>query len=409
MEHYIASRSQKPLSKNDIIAINKMAEADKAEGNKVINGSIGTFLDDNKKLGAVLTVDEALREHITDRLGYPSVYGDNDYLEAIQDWVFKDKNETIKKIYHVFAGATLGGTGAISMAFNLFLEPLEAVLLPNVMWTNYKLIAKKASCSVLEYNMFDEEGKFDIASVKECIEKQFAKKEKVLLVINDPCQNPTGYCLDEKEYDALFEMLNEEGKKGNLTVLFDIAYLSFYAVDGHSCVLIDKLSEKKTDFLPLIAFSCSKVFGLYGMRMGALFALALDQDEWTEIHSAFGAQARGVYSVPVGAGQFAVSKVLKDRTLRKALQDEIDANKEVLKERGKLIVEELEKAGIEHYPYGSGFFITVKVKNSADVFEKLKKEHIYIVPMTPTSIRIALSGMTKEEGAILVKELSKVL
>lgn len=409
MEHYIADRSKKPLSKNDIIAINNMAKADKAKGNKVINGSIGSFLDDEKKLGAVEIINEALREHITDRLGYPSVYGDEEYLDQVNKWIFGHKKERIDSLYHVFTGATIGGTGAISVAFNLFLEPQEAVLLPDVMWTNYKLIAKKANDDVVLYNMFNKEDKFDIESVRECIEKQFEKKERVLLVINDPCQNPTGYCLDEKEYDALFDMLNEEGKKGKLTVLFDIAYLSFYAVDGHSCVLIDKLCEKKTTFLPLIAFSCSKVFGLYGMRVGALLALALDEDEYNEIHSAFGAQARGVYSVSVGAAEYAVSTVLENRDLRHRLLDEINTNRVILKERGETIVKELEKAGIKHYPYGSGFFITIKVDDAFSVFEKLKAEHIYVVPMNEKSIRIALSGMTKDEASVLVGELEKAI
>lgn len=409
MEHYIAARSMKPLEKNDIIAISAMAKKDRAMGNRVVDGSIGTFLDDDRTLGKVETIDKALSEHVTDCLGYPSVYGDPEYVEAVEDWVFEDKKEKIKNDFHVFTGATIGGTGALSIAFNLFLEPLEAVLLPDVMWTNYILIAKKASDSFVTYNMFNEEGGLDIDSIKEKIETQFAKGERVLLVINDPCQNPTGYCMSEEEYDNLFEMLNEEGKKGKLTVLFDIAYLSYYDVKGSKCKLIDKLSEGKTTFLPLIVFSCSKVFGLYGLRMGALIALALDEEEKDEIHNSFGAQARGVYSVPVGSSQHAVAKALKDKNVRQKLVDEIEHNKKVLGERGKALLEELEDAGIEHYPYGSGFFVTIKVKNAFDVFEKLKKEHIYIVPMNEHSMRIALSGMTKEDGVILVEALKRIL
>ncbi len=409
MEHYIASRSLKPVDKNDIIAISNMAKADKAAGNDVINGSIGVFLDDNKEVGKVLSIDKALSEHVTDKLGYSSVYGDMDYNNAVEKWVFDDKYDEIKNMYSVFTGSTLGGTGGVSIAFNLFLEEGQNVLLPDVMWTNYILIAKKAGLGYETYSMFTSDGKFNLESLKEHI--QFTMKEfgRCLVVINDPCQNPTGYCLSEEEYDELFKMLNILGKDGKLTVLFDIAYLSYYAVPDSKCKLIDKIAEKKSDFISVVIFSCSKVFGLYGLRMGAFIALALDDDEKVEIKNAFGAQARGVYSCSVSAPGYAISKIMTDPIKKQQLVDEINHNKDVLNERGTALIAELDKAGIKYYPYKSGFFVTIKVENAFGIFEKLKAEHIYIVPLSENTIRIALSGMTKEEVVVLVRELKKAM
>lgn len=409
MEHYIASRSLKPVDKNDIIAISNMAKADKAAGNDVINGSIGVFLDDEKEVGKVLSIDKALTEHVTDKLGYSSVYGDMDYNNAVEKWVFDEKYDEIKNMYSVFTGSTLGGTGGVSMAFNLFLEEGQNVLLPDIMWNNYMLIAKKAELGFETYSMFTEDGKFNLQSLKEHIEFTLKEFGRCLVVINDPCQNPTGYCLSEEEYDELFKMLDIEGTKGKLTVLFDIAYLSYYSIKGSKCKLIDKIAEKKTNFISLIIFSCSKVFGLYGLRMGAFIALALDEEEKVEIKNAFGAQARGVYSCSVSAPGYAISKVLTDPNQKKKLLDEINHNKEVLSERGETLVAELDKAGIKYYPYKSGFFVTIIVDNAFSIFEKLKAEHIYIVPLSENTIRIALSGMTKEEVVVLVRELKKAM
>ena len=409
MAKFVAKRSEGGVSKTDIIAIASEAKEDARKGNKVVNASIGTFLDEDKTLGKVPLIDESLRNNITGALGYPNVYGDPEYLKGVFSYVFGDKEETINKLYHPFIGSTLGGTGAISIAFNLFLEEGETVLLPSVMWTNYMLIAKKAKDNFATYNMFTEEGGLDIKAIRESINKEFAAGKSALLVINDPCQNPTGFCMNEKEYEKLFLMLDEVGKEGKLTVLFDIAYLSFYSDPGHHFALFDELVKGQKNFLPLVAFSCSKLFGLYGLRLGALIALAHDEEEMLGIKRAFGAQARGTYSVPVGSAQYAVAQVLKDSSLHKRLNEEIEFNKDVLAKRSRMFLEEMDRAGIPHFPYMSGFFLTMKAKNAFEIAEKLKKEHIYVVPMNDDSIRLAFSGLTEEEGRFMISRIKKIL
>lgn len=407
MKEYVAKRSRKGMSKTDIIAIHGMAVKDAESGNNVIDASIGTFLDNEKKVGSVDLIKDAIAKHIDDKLGYPGVLGDLDYLNGVMKFVFKDKLDTINSLYNPFIGATLGGTGAITLAFNLFLEEGEPVLLPDVMWTNYKLIAEKAHATTMIYNMFTPEGGFDINSVRETIIKSREEHHHVHLVINDPCHNPTGYCLSEEEYDELFEMLNEEGKKGYLTVLFDIAYISFYHVKGHQCKLIEKLAERKWDFLPLVGFSCSKLFGLYGLRVGSLIALTQSEENKLEVTRAFSAIARGTYSVPVGSAEYAVSKVLNDESLIDTLLEQVEYNSNELALRGEDLIKTLDKVGIEYYPYKSGFFITLKVKHAFDVYEKMKQQHMYIVPMNENSIRLAISGMTRSEVVTLIHALKE--
>lgn len=409
MKEYVAKRSRHGVSKTDILAINGMAKKDAAMGNKVINASIGTFLDDKKHVGGIELVKESLSDHINDKPGYSSVNGDMDYLTGVMNYVFKDDLAKIRELYHPFIGATLGGTGAISHTFHLFLEEGDVVLLPNVMWTNYKLLASKAKVEYETYLMFDQKGGFNLQSLKETIEKAREKYHRTVLVINDPCQNPTGYCLTKEEYDALFALLDEEGKKGYLTVLFDIAYLSFYNVPNQHCALMDKLVEKKHHFLPLISFSGSKIFGLYGYRIGALIVLCPDEDNYDEVKRGFGAQTRGTYSVPVGPVQYAVSLVLNDETKIEELDSQIKANSDELKKRSDVLMEELHKANIDHYPYKCGFFITLKIKDAFKVAEELKKEHVYVVPMNEESIRLAISGMTCQEIRDLVASFVKVM
>ncbi len=407
MKDYVAQRSRQAVSKTDILAINNEANKDREKGNKVINASTGVFLDEAHKLGHVALISDSLTNHINDRLSYSGVYGDLGYLDSVMHFIFKDKEKDISEFYYPFIGATLGGTGALSIAFNLFQDEGGNVLLPDIMWTNYLLIAKKAKLSVLKYSMFNEEGTFNLESVRKTIQESKKSHNRVLLVINDPCHNPTGYCISEEEYNKLFEILDEEGKDCELSVLFDIAYSSFYYIPGTKWVLLDKLLEKKHEFLPLIAFSCSKVFGLYGLRVGALIALAEDETQKQEIKRAFGAQARGTYSVPNSAAQYCVSQVLSDEKKVEELEKQIFENTLELSRRSKVLNESLEKNKIDHYPYRCGFFVTLKIDEAERVASEMKKEHMYVVPITEHSIRLAISGMTEAEIVELVDELKR--
>ncbi len=407
MKDYVAQRSRQAVSKTDILAINNEANKDREKGNKVINASTGVFLDEAHKLGHVALISDSLTNHINDRLSYSGVYGDLGYLDSVMHFIFKDKEKDISEFYYPFIGATLGGTGALSIAFNLFQDEGGNVLLPDIMWTNYLLVAKKAKLSVLKYSMFNEEGTFNLESVRKTIQESKKSHNRVLLVINDPCHNPTGYCISEEEYNKLFEILDEEGKDCELSVLFDIAYSSFYYIPGTKWVLLDKLLEKKHEFLPLIAFSCSKVFGLYGLRVGALIALAEDETQKQEIKRAFGAQARGTYSVPNSAAQYCVSHVLSDEKKVEELEKLIFENTLELSRRSKVLNESLEKNKIDHYPYRCGFFVTLKIDEAERVASEMKKEHMYVVPITEHSIRLAISGMTEAEIVELVDELKR--
>ena len=72
---YIAKRAQTGLSASDILKTAAEAKADRQKGNKVIDASIGVFLYDEKKLGEVGVVKDAIAGHVTDDLSYPPVAG----------------------------------------------------------------------------------------------------------------------------------------------------------------------------------------------------------------------------------------------------------------------------------------------------------------------------------------------
>ena len=214
--NYIANRSKGKM-KSDILKIGAMAKADKALGNHVIDATIGVFLNDDKSINTVPAVIDNLNNNVTKNVGYAPITGYPTFKEGLLKWYLKDQYEKRINEYYIPFGATLGGTGALSIAFNIFLDPNQVVLLPSIMWGNYKLIAKKAGLKYDTYQLFNSEGNFNITNLCTKIEEYSGSQSNILIVLNDPCQNPTGYSLSDEEHVRLIKKLNKLSEKVNIT------------------------------------------------------------------------------------------------------------------------------------------------------------------------------------------------
>ena len=402
---FVSNRSKTVLSEHDILSISLLANKDAKKGNKTINASVGQYFNEDKKFGRVPTIENAIREKFSEKLGYAQVTGHEEYKQGVLSFIFGDKLKEIEEKTPIFFGATLGGTGALSISFSLFADPDSSVILPDVMWSNYKLIAKKAGCLHRTYSLFDENDNWNLSSIKETVEDELKKKKRAIIVIDDPCENPTGYSMSKKEYDDLFAFLNEKGEEGEVIAIFDVAYYNFSST---SCPLFEMLGGL-VNFLPIISFSCSKSFAIYGFRCGALIALCPDEESKKEVGNAFISHVRGTISSPVGPVLHSVGDILNDKEAVASVLKEIGVNKETLVERGTYLTSLLDEAGIKHYPFKSGFFLTIRVPHAVSVYDKLVEKHVYVVPIGEDKIRIALSGITKSECKDLVSSLKEVL
>ena len=387
--------------KYDILHISSRAKKDE-KNNKVINGVVGSFFDDNKKLIKYDNIASNLTKYAQDYLSYGSVIGNEKYFEGIFKWLFNDNYLSYYKKENLFKMATFGGTGAIYSTFKFFKDQNVLTLIPDICWTNYFSICDEASMNYKTYSLF-KDNKFNFESLINLIESSLNKYNKILLLINDPCQNPTGYSLTKEEYEKLFSILNKYNENNNLIdVLFDIAYFNF---KNDECHLFSYLINEYK-FNIFISFSGSKIFGIYGLRIGALFVLLNDKNKINYLNDKMYLMTRGSYSCPNNQIQNILANILNDEVEIKSLRNDFNFKKNILKNRSEYILKLLKENNILYCPYDSGFFITIKVKNdSYQVCDELEKRHIYLVPMDNNLIRVALCSLNLDE----IKEIIKVL
>jgi aromatic-amino-acid transaminase len=138
-----------------------------------------------------------------------------------------------------------------------------------------------------------------------------------VVLLHACCHNPTGADLDAAQWLALAEVIDARG----LVPFVDLAYQGF-ADDLESDVHGLRLLAARVPQL-LLAVSCSKNFGLYRERTGALAIVARDAGTAAAIATHEARTARRMYSMPPDHGAAVVARLLGDPRLRAGWESEV--------------------------------------------------------------------------------------
>lgn len=404
----IASRAFINKGDDKILFINSEAQKRKSNGEKVINASIGSLFDEDGSLTDLTIVNDELKKNLNDKgRSYPTTNGGNDFKNGILKWLFLDNYDRLSQNFSSSVIATPGGTGAISLALRNYTEENQKVLIPSIGWSNYEALVVQSGARVDYYELF-ENNHFNLNSFKEKVIENIEENQRLFVIINDPCQNPTGYVLKENELKEIISFLNYLSKDHPVVLLMDIAYFDFCS-SNRSRLFFNLLSDLNNNFLCLIAFSASKTFSIYGLRLGALIAISSSNDVISSFNSSSVSTARAIWSCPNAHAINTVSSILNDETKKQLLLNELNEKRKMLENRGRLFTDEANEIGLKTFPYVSGFFITIPASNAQDVFEKLSQEGIYVLPMKGKYIRVALSGLRINEVKGLASKIKQYI
>ena len=161
-------KKEKDSSKliDNVFAIASRAKQAKLEYgfDKVIDSTLGSLYDEDSKLVALDAVFNSYRglSNVDYAKYASSISGNPEYKDAIRKFVIGD---SFKKLNDRVV-ATAGGTGAISITIANMLTDGETLLIPNIGWPSYSIIAKENNLIVQTYEMFDEENNFNLKDLK---------------------------------------------------------------------------------------------------------------------------------------------------------------------------------------------------------------------------------------------------
>jgi aromatic-amino-acid transaminase len=295
--------------------------------------------------------------------------------------------------------------GALRHAVSLFTEHRHAVVTSSLFWSPYTAVCDEQERALRTFTMFDDRGAINVAALEQTL-KEVEPQGRLLVVLNDPCHNPSGYSMSEADWTGTVEVLQRVARRVPLVVLVDMAYM-VYARDlnRHFLRYLEPLTEHA---IVAFAWSASKAFTQYGLRVGALIACTADEAVRTPLRRAFLYSSRGTWSNVNAAGQHAITRCLVDPPLRARVETERARIRTLLHARVDAFNAAARGTALKFPRYEGGFFICIFTDQAEPIAERLKEHGIYVVPQKG-ALRVALCSVAEADIPRLVQTIDTLL
>jgi aromatic-amino-acid transaminase len=395
--------SQERPGDDPIFALNNEAQARAAQGEDVLNATLGALFTDAGELAVMRTVHEELQAvPAVNAAAYAPIRGAAVFL----DGVLSDLSAGTALEGLGVGAATPGGTGAIYEAIVNFLEPGDSLLTTSYYWSPYKILADHSRRGVETFGMFNGQGELDVEALERAALALMERQGRLLLILNTPCHNPTGYSLHAGEYERLGDCLERIAERGPVTLLLDLAYEKFAS---RKSARWQPLAERLMGKVQVIcAWTASKGFTQYGSRIGAIIAFHPDAGERKRLENALGYTCRGTWSNCNHLGMQAVGRILEDSRLRARADAERDGFFRLLDARVEAFNRHAAARGLVYPRYEGGFFVSVFTDDPFSVVERTKAEGVFLVPLAG-AVRVALCATPVDKVERLVDSLARAL
>ena len=321
-----------------------MEEFGKDERTEKVNLSIGLYYNEDNIVPQLNAIKAAYKniEPSNDKVKlYLPMDGLKSYNAATQALVL-GKNSQARLDGRAVTIQTLGGSGALKVGADFLKKyfPESDVWVSQPTWENHIAIFNGAGIHSHFYPYFD--AATNGVNVAEMLEKLSKLPAKSIVLLHPCCHNPTGADLTPAEWDQVIDVL----KKQDLIPFLDIAYQGFGQGLEEDAYAIRALDQSGMNFI--VSNSFSKIFSLYGERVGGLTFVCDDQATAQKVLGQLKATVRRIYSSPATTGALLVDNVLNDADLTAQWEAELKEMRERIIKMRQILNEKLSQALPEH-------------------------------------------------------------
>ncbi|QZD73325.1 amino acid aminotransferase [Pseudomonas sp. 3-2] len=284
-----------------------------------VNLSIGFYYDENGNVPVLDSVKKA-KSILDARTQEPNLYlpmdGLPSFRKLVQEYLFGEANASHGE--RIATIQTVGGSGAIRVGADFLKRyyPDSQVWVSDPTWDNHHAIFNGAGFEVQRYQYLKEGGQE--INFEGLIDTFESLPANTIVLLHACCHNPTGLDLAPDQWDALFSVF----AKRSLIPFLDAAYLGMGDGLAQDRYAIRALAA--SGITGLISNSFSKVFSLYGERVGSLSIIC----ESSAIAGRVAGQLKGTvrtnYSNPPRFGAELVSIILSEPSLKTAWLAELE-------------------------------------------------------------------------------------
>ena len=297
---------------------------------------------------------------------------------------------------------TPGGCGALRMCAEVLVKanPSTTVWVSDPTWANHYPLLESAGLTLASYTYYDTKtNSIDFDGMLESL-NQIPEGDVVLL--HGCCHNPTGADLTQAQWDQVIGVLAER----SLVPFIDVAYQGFGdSLDDDAYGMRQSIKR-----LPevIIASSCSKNFGLYRERTGAVVVVTQTVEQTAAAKSHILSAARRSYSMSPYHGGGVVGHLLSDAELTLEWKTELEQVRSRMNRLRVGLAEGLNaaqsKINFDFVAQSKGMFCFLGIPRE-DVLQIRSEFGIYLLEST----RINVAGLSEDNLPIIIDRVADVI
>jgi aspartate/methionine/tyrosine aminotransferase len=301
---------------------------------------------------------------------------------------------------------TCGVTHAISVFADLWLDPGDVVVMPNISWGNYNLIlqVRKGAC-IRHFDLFDSQGGYNLEGLETLLQEEARDRKKIAVLLNFP-QNPTGYTVTRDEGQAVVRILTRIAESGTqvLAVTDDAYFGLFYEEETLKESLFALLCGRHPNLLAVKLDGGTKEHFIWGLRIGFITYGAAGAGDLSPLYNALERKSAGAIR-----GNISNASHLSQTILLHSMQDERNPAErrekfEILKQRAAKVKQVLADAKYQGawdvYPFNSGYFMCLRLKTveaEALRVHLLEQYGVGLIALGRHELRVAFSCIDENQ------------
>lgn len=380
-----------------------------------INGTIGIAkeLGRTMRFDSVMEIIRGLRP--SESLTYASSFGIPALRKQWQEELYV-KNPSLNGHTISLPVVTCGITHAISTFADLWVDPGDVILLPDMIWGNYNMIfGLRKNARVSQYSLFNASGGFNLEAFEAAIAEETRQHNKLVALLNFP-QNPTGYTLSTDEADAVTGVLIRTAEQGKrVIVALDDAYFGlFYEPQTMKESLFARLAGRHPNLLAVKLDGATKENFVWGLRVGFLTYGIACQGDPKGLYDALEKKTAGCIRGNISNASHLGQSILLYSMRHPQYQAEKEEKFNTLKARAlkvKQIACNPKYSGAwSVYPFNSGYFMCLKLRTVAAESLRvhlLDKYGVGLIALGQSDLRVAFSCIDEDQIEELFDTIQK--
>lgn len=404
----LAAYNGREIPKEDKVfaASGKALDAvEKYGADNVINSTVGALYDDKGELIVLKSVEQTMKSLPAKSFSaYAPIGGTPKFQKAIMKAALGDYEP---KSYTAVVG-TPGGAGAIRNAIANYSQPGDRILTHSWHWAPYKSISNELYRDIEHFEMFDDKGGFNIADFEYKVGKLTRNQEHLVIIINTPASNPTGYSLSLDEWHEVKRVLDGIPMDKKVALVLDVAYIDYAGEPAEVRNFLAVIDNLRANVLPIIAYSASKTFTLYGSRCAAMICFAHNPEIAEEFVKVNTYSSRATWSNAPRPPQEVIERIYADADLLAEVEAERTRARDMLLARGRAFEKAAAECGLEIVPFSAGFFVTIPCSDPDGLCAKLQEKNVFLIPLSK-GVRVSIASASEDKCSRLPAIIKEAL